>query len=88
MNYPLKENIDSLNNNYNYLRDKNGAVNRESVIVIDLPTNKFCQLLTSNWSFVREQTLGPSSLQCQADIRSKQILLFCFQGGLGFKIPV
>jgi hypothetical protein len=42
MNSPLKENIDSFNNGYTYLRDSNGAVNREAVVVIDLPTNKFC----------------------------------------------
>jgi hypothetical protein len=71
MSSPLKENIDSFNNGYN-LRDNNGAVNRESVFVIDLPTNKFCQLLTSNWTFVREQTLGPPSLQCHADVRGTQ----------------
>jgi hypothetical protein len=88
MNSPLKENIDSFNNGYTYLRDNNGDVNRESVVVIDLPTNKFCQLLTRNWTFVREQTLGPSSLQCHADIRRTQILLFCVQVGLDFKIPM
>jgi hypothetical protein len=54
----------SFNNGYTYLRDNNEAVNRESVVVIYLPTNKICQLLTSNWTFVREQTLG---------------LLFCVQ---------
>jgi hypothetical protein len=42
MNSPWKENIDSFNNDYTYLRDNNGAEKRESAIVIDLPTNKFC----------------------------------------------
>jgi hypothetical protein len=88
MNSPLKENIDSFNHGYTCLRDDNGAINRESVVVTDLPTNKFCQLLASNWTFVREQTLGPSSLQCHADIRRTHILPFCVQGGLDFKIPM
>jgi hypothetical protein len=68
MNFPLKEIIDNFNNG-TYLRDNNGVVNRESVVVINLLTYKFCWLLISNWRFVREQTLGPSSLQCLADIR-------------------
>jgi hypothetical protein len=42
MNSPLEENIDRFNNGYTCLRDNNGAVNRESVVVIDFPTNNFC----------------------------------------------
>jgi hypothetical protein len=69
MNSPLKEIIDNFNNGCTCLRDNNGAVNKESV-VINLPKSKFCYLLTSSWTFVRERALGPS-LQYHGDTGGK-----------------
>jgi hypothetical protein len=53
MNSPLREITDNFNHGYTYLRDNNGAVNRE-LVVVNLLKNKFCWLFTSNWTFVRD----------------------------------
>lgn len=63
--FSLKESIDNFNEGY--FRDNSGAVERES-IVICLAKNELCYLLTNKRTFVREQTLGPFSPHCHADI--------------------
>jgi hypothetical protein len=65
MNSPFKEITDHFNNNRTYLRDNNGAVNREPFVVIDLSKNN-CLLLISNWIFVKRTDFGTffSTMSC------------------------
>jgi hypothetical protein len=87
MNSPLKENIDSFNNGYTYLRDNNRAVNRESVVVNDLPINKLRQLLTSNWTFVREQTLDLLLYNVMLTLEEHRYFCFAFKVDWILKLP-